>query len=363
MSKHNPFISIDKDALDISVDAGHAQGNITLRMPNAFFEKKHKHGYVVLTEEEFRLESEKTAGNYDVHSLQFKDKFLMFGDAAAHHIRNATLQRASRYNHEYIGYMTAFYIYTVVENKWQWEGNRKYVDVNLAVSYPPGDAVYREDLLKAIVGRSASVTFIPSGSNVKHTINYKYVMAYPEAYGGFYNYFHYADGSRIERFDNSQIPCYVIDFGGGTTEVMLTVNYNPDMNTFSIPLGINNIRDAIARELRAQHKDAYPRGVNPYSIDTAIHNGYVVLGGKQVDVSHIVESATNALFVAIDNNMDNFLQGYPLCTGGGYVHLNSLLSQRYPDVQFAQADDKLDEIDFANSRGGAIMLATLRNGG
>jgi hypothetical protein len=228
-------------------------------------------------------------------------------------------------------------------------------EIAVFASHAPGDAKFREDLMKSIIGDWD----IEIEGKERH-FRVTYANTFDEPVGGLMNVLLTEDGQHYQRSELSEGRSLVIDIGGFTTD-WISVNPGGEVDyslARSVPIGIQNVMADFAESFRANNLHAVKNTpvLPPERIRKAIQTGIFEGGGKRYNCAKEVDEATTVLLNRIADTYQRIAGGalswdHIILTGGG----SALLFHRLPSIlnhsSIILADD-LESIHLANVRGG-----------
>ncbi len=321
-------------------------GNSIIKAKLGDRELAFPHAIRRLTETEYRqvMERASTTGPPRDY-LRVNDEYYVIGESAERHGTITRRTGAARYTRDYYGVFVAASLARLTD----WGST-----MSVFGSHPPGDVIYRDNLMEAAAGD----WHVEHGGKSRH-FRVTYVNTFEEPAGGLMNLLLSDDGQHFHRTDlNGRT--LVIDVGGHTTD-WLAVNPGGEIDyslSESTPMGILEVLRDFERSFRANHRDA-ARGLTrlpPDRVRRAVETGVFIGGGEQFPCQVEVDEATSALLNRISDTYQN-IAGGPLpwdsivLTGGGsailFERLRPILNHR--SIVLA---DNAESIHLANVRGG-----------
>jgi hypothetical protein len=124
------------------------------------------------------------------------------------------------------------------------------MEVSVFGSHPPGDAIYRENLMKSVVGDWV----VEIGENERR-FRVGYANTFDEPVGGLMNVLLTEDGQHHQHTELNGGRSLVIDIGGFTTD-WIAVNPGGEVDyglARSVPLGIKNVLADFEASFRANN--------------------------------------------------------------------------------------------------------------
>lgn len=271
---------------------------------------------------------------------------FVVGESAERHGLHSQRTGSSRYTKDYYGIFAASVLGRLYE---------KGMDVSIFGSHPPGDAIYREDLMKSVVGDWEVEV---GGSERRFRVNY--VNTFDEPVGGLMNVLLTEDGQHYQHTELNGGRSLVIDIGGFTTD-WIAVNPGGEVDyglARSVPLGIQNVVADFEASFRANNPQAVKDTpvLPPERIRRAIVTGVFEGAGRRYSCEKEVKEATNMVLSRIADTYQRIAGGALswdaiVLTGGGSGLLYKRLLPILNHERVILADD-LDSIHLANVRGG-----------
>jgi hypothetical protein len=324
-------------------------GNSIIKARLGENEITYPHALRKLTETEYQQVVERSGpSGPPLDYVRVNDEYYVLGESAERHGTITRRTGAARYTADYYGVFVAATLARITD----WG-----VHMALFGSHPPGDVIYRDNLMEAAAG---DWNVEVGGKERRLRINY--VNTFEEPVGGLMNLLLAEDGKHYQRTDlNGRT--LVIDVGGHTTD-WLAVNPGGEIDyslNESTPIGILEVFRDFERSFRARNREAV-RGLTklpPERVRRAIASGVFVGGGKEFPCKEEVEEATSTLMNRIADTYQN-LAGGPVpwdsivLTGGGSAILHSKLLATLGHESVILAD-AAESIHLANVRGGAKL--------
>lgn len=330
-------------------------GNARIKGKTAGREADYPHAIRELSEADYRRVIER--GGLDgpgLDYLRINGKPYVVGEAAERHGTLTRRTGAARYTGDYYGVFVAATLARVYE---------RGGDIMLFGSHPPGDVVYRDELMGAALG--TWVVELAAGGGAEFRVTY--ANTFDEPVGGLMNVILAPDGRHYARTDINGGRALVIDIGGHTTD-MIAVNpggvVDPEFHS-STPLGIlQAIRD-FERSFRDKFKTATRQAATlPINrIREALTTGKYKGGGGVYPCQQEADEATSQLINRIADVYQQ-IAGGPMpwdsiiLTGGGAGMLHDRLLPVLAHHNVILADDP-DQIHLANVRGGLKLWRLL----
>ncbi len=268
------------------------------------------------------------------------------GESAERHGGHTQRTGSSRYTRDYYGIFAASVMGRLYE---------KGMEVSVFGSHPPGDAIYREDLMEAAVGDWD----VEVGGHGRH-FRVIYANTFDEPVGGLMNVLLTEDGQHYQHSDINGGRSLVIDIGGFTTD-WLAVNPGGEVDyslARSVPIGIQNVMTDFEESFRANNLQAVKDTpvLPPDRVRRAIATGVFEGGGKRYPCEKEAQEATNLLLNRLADTYQRIAGGALgwdaiILTGGGSGLLYNRLLPILNHKRVILADD-LASIHMANVRGG-----------
>lgn len=270
----------------------------------------------------------------------------MIGESAERHGVHTQRTGSSRYTRDYYGIFASAILGRFYE---------RGMEISIFGSHPPGDSIYREDLMKSVIG---DWDVEVGGHERKFRVSY--ANTFDEPVGGLMNVILTEDGQHYQRTELNGGRSLVIDIGGFTTD-WIAVNPGGEVDyslARSLPMGIQNVVSDFEESFRANnHKAVKDAPVLPHDrIRKAIISGGFEGAGRRIPSEKEAFEATNLLLNRIADTYQRLAGGALswdaiILTGGGsgllYKRLISILNHE----RVILADD-LQNIHLANVRGG-----------
>lgn len=233
-----------------------------------------------------------------------------------------------------------------------------------AVSYPPEDSRYAEDVRQLVLGER-KIELLSGKTYIIYTED---VISYPELSGSMTNYLTTelnVDNRRIKMNEGTAI---VIDIGGGTTDICKSKKkMQPELATaLSRDIGAGSMENAFGQFLRNTYKDMFRSGISEELLRDAFMEKKIRTGkNKYDDLTSAINRITNAFFSQLDALVEQrggwYAFDYIAFTGGGADLLREAILERYGkdhEVVFLGTQNKME---FSNVVGGHKLLrATIK---
>lgn len=305
------------------------------------------HALKPLTEAEYTSilsRSGKQAARQDY--VRINGQPYVIGESAERHGVHSQRIGSSRYIRDYYGIFAAAVLGRLYE---------KGMEVSIFGSHPPGDAIYREDLMKSVIGDWV----VEIGSHERR-FRVTYANTFDEPVGGLMNVLLTEDGQHYQHTELNGGRSLVIDIGGFTTD-WIAVNPGGEVDyglARSVPLGIQNVVADFESSFRANNLQAVKDTpvLPPERIRRAIVTGVFEGGGRKYPCDKEAKEATDMVLSRIADTYQRIAGGAMIwdaiiLTGGGsgllYKRLLPILN--HERVILA---DAFESIHLANVRGG-----------
>jgi hypothetical protein len=270
----------------------------------------------------------------------------VIGESAERHGVNTQRSGAARYTRDYYGVLAAAALARLYERS---------REIMVFGSHAPGDAKFREDLMKAVVGEWHVET-----ADQELRFKVTYANTFDEPVGGLMNVLLTEDGQHYQHSEINGGRSLVIDIGGFTTD-WLAVNPGGEVDyslARSVPLGIQNVLTDFEESFRTNNLPAVKNtpDLPAERVRKAIVTGYFEGGGKRYPCENEVREATSVMLNRIADTYQRIAGGALgwdaiILTGGGcgllYKRLLPILNHQH--VLLA---DKIEALHLANVRGG-----------
>ena len=253
---------------------------------------------------------------------------------------------SSRYTRDYYGIFAAAVLGQFYE---------RGMDIAVFGSHPPGDAMYREDLMKSVVGEW---TVEVGERESRFKVNY--ANTFDEPVGGLMNVLLTEDGQHYQHTEINGGRSLVIDIGGFTTD-WIAVNPGGEVDyslARSVSIGIHNVVSDFEESFRANNLKAVKDTpvLPPERVRRAIATGIFEGAGRRYPCEKEAKEATNMLLNRISDTYQRLAGGAMswdaiILTGGGGGLLHKRLLPILSHEQVILADD-LESLHLANVRGG-----------
>ena len=305
------------------------------------------HAFKPLTEVEYSnivSRSNKQSSIQDY--IRINGQPYVVGESAERHGVHTQRTGSSRYTCDYYGIFAAAVLGRFYE---------RGMDVSIFGSHPPGDAIYRNDLMKSVIGEW---TIEMDGHERRFKVTY--ANTFDEPVGGLMNVLLTEDGQHYQHTELNGGRSLVIDIGGFTTD-WIAVNPGGEVDyslARSVPVGIQNVVADFEESFRASNLQAVKdTPVLPAErVRHAIAKGVFDGAGRRYPCEKEVKEATNILLNRIADTYQRIAGGAMswdaiFLTGGGSGLLYKRLLPILNHERVILADD-LGSIHMANVRGG-----------
>jgi hypothetical protein len=267
------------------------------------------------------------------------------GDQAYSHGVFVLEQAQKRYRKDYYGVLLGAALAMA---------HKKGGQVQVFASHPPGAIDYLDNLIDAAGGE-----FQVETEGRRYTFQVNYVSTFDEPLGGYCNAWLDESGKNSINPMLHEASALVVDMGGGSTD-FLGMNPGGQVDygvTDSVPIGINNVLDALTGALRA----AYPAELQTAdylrrdALHHAVKHGVFPAGANDLDCQHLVNEATSQLLNRFDAAYK--AAGGPIpyrsivLTGGGSMLLYTRLEPILAHGNIIPAETA-EHAHLANVRGG-----------
>lgn len=222
-------------------------------------------------------------------------------------------------------------------------------------SHAPGDANFREDLMRSVVGEW-QVEMGDNRANFKVT----YANTFDEPVGGLMNVLLTEDGQHYLHANVGDGRSLVIDIGGFTTD-FLAVNPGGEVDyslAQSVPLGIQSVITDFEESFRANNLEVVKDTsvLPPERVRRAIATGVFEGGGRKFSCERDVAEATSLFLNRFEDTYQQLAGGAlawdtVILTGGGSALLYNQIKPLLKHGNVMLADD-LSSLHLANVRGG-----------
>jgi hypothetical protein len=229
------------------------------------------------------------------------------------------------------------------------------MEISIFGSHPPGDSIYREDLMKSVIGE-----WVVELDRSEFRFRVNYANTFDEPVGGLMNVLLTEDGQHYQHTELNGGRSLVIDIGGFTTD-WIAVNPGGEVDyslARSVPLGIQNVVADFEASFRANNLQAVKDTpvLPPERIRRAIVTGVFEGAGKRYPCEKEAKEATNMMLSKIADTYQRIAGGAMswdaiILTGGGSGLLHNRLLPILNHDRVILADD-LESIHLANVRGG-----------
>jgi len=163
------------------------------------------HAIKALTEAEYSgIVSRSGKQNSLQDYMRVNGKPYVVGESAERHGVHTQRTGSSRYIRDYYGVFAAAMLGRFYE---------RGLEVSIFGSHPPGDAIYREDLMKSVIG-----DWTVEIEGRERTYKVKYANTFDEPVGGLMNVLLTEDGQHYQHTELNGGRSLVIDVGGFTTD-------------------------------------------------------------------------------------------------------------------------------------------------
>lgn len=299
-----------------------------------------------LTESEYQQVIERAGpSGPPIDYMRVNGDYYVLGESAERHGTVTRRTGAARYTRDYYGVFVAATLGRLMDYG---------VNVSVFGSHPPGDVIYRDNLMESAAG---DWNLEIGGKERRFRVNY--VNTFEEPVGGLMNLLLSEDGQHFRRSDLDG-RSLVIDIGGHTTDWLAvgrggSVDYSLSEST---PMGILEVFRDFERSFRSNHRELV-RGLTKLPLERVRHavaSGMFRGGGQEIDCSNEVNEAASTLLNRIADTYQN-LAGGPLpwdsiiLTGGGSAILYDRLLPILGHKSVILADEP-ESIHLANVRGG-----------
>jgi len=228
-------------------------------------------------------------------------------------------------------------------------------EVAVFASHPPGDVIYREDLMKSIIGEWE----VETGQS-KANFRVIYANTFDEPVGGLMNVLLTEDGQHYCYPQIGDGRSLVIDVGGFTTD-FLAVNQGGEVDyalAQSVPIGIQSVIRDFEESFRSTHLEIVKDTpvLPPERVRKAITSGFFEGGGQKYPCEQDVGEATSLFLNRFADTYQRLAGGALawdsiILTGGGSALLHQKLNPILKHNNIFLADSK-DCLHLANVRGG-----------
>ncbi|MBN1536871.1 MAG: ParM/StbA family protein [Anaerolineales bacterium] len=305
------------------------------------------HAFKPLTEVEYtsivsRSGKQSTSQDY----VRINGQPYVVGESAERHGVHTQRTGSSRYIRDYYGIFAAAMLGRFYE---------RGMEVSVFGSHPPGDAIYREDLMKSVIGE-----WIVEMDGRERRFQVSYANTFDEPVGGLMNVLLTDDGQHYRHSDIHDGSALVIDIGGFTTD-WIAVNPGGEVDyslARSVPVGIQNVVADFEASFRAHNLNAVKDTpvLPPERVRRAIATGVFDGAGRRYPCENEVKEATNLVLNRIADTYQRIAGGALswdsiILTGGGSALLYKRLLPVLDHENVILADD-LESIHLANVRGG-----------
>lgn len=324
-------------------------GNSIIKAKLGEKELTFPHALRRLTESEYRQVLDRAGPNGPPNDyVRVNGEYFVIGDQAERHGTLTRRTGAARYTRDYYGIFVAVTLARLAD----WG-----VNMSLFGSHPPGDIIYRDNLMESAAGDWQ----VEMGGKERR-FRVTYVNTFEEPAGGLMNLLLTDDGQHFSRTDlNGRT--LVIDIGGHTTDWLAVspggaIDYSLSEST---PMGILEVFRDFERSFRAHHREAL-KGLTklpPDRVRKAVATGVFSGGGQDFPCESEVQEATSTLLNRIADTYQN-LAGGPVpwdsivLTGGGSAILQNRLLPILDHKSIVLADQP-ENIHLANVRGGVKL--------
>jgi hypothetical protein len=305
------------------------------------------HAFKPLTEVEYTSIVSRSGKQSSLQDyIRINGQPYVVGESAERHGVHTQRTGSSRYTRDYYGIFAAAVLGRFYE---------RGMEVSIFGSHPPGDAIYREDLMKSVIG-DWSVEIDGHERQFKVT----YANTFDEPVGGLMNVLLTEDGQHYQHTKLNGGRSLVIDIGGFTTD-WIAVNPGGEVDyglARSVPVGIQNVVSDFEESFRANNLQAVKDTpvLPPERVRRAIVTGVFDGAGRRYPCEKEVKEATNMALSRIADTYQRIAGGALswdaiILTGGGSGLLHKRLLPILNHERVILADD-LESIHLANVRGG-----------
>ena len=286
--------------------------------------------------------------------LQINGKYYVVGESAERHGTLTRQTGASRYTPEYYGVLVAASLARLYQNGGE---------VEVFGSHPPGDIVYRDDLMDA-----ALQTFHVMIGDSERNFEVVWANTFDEPLGGLMNVLLTEDGTGYQRTDINGGYALVLDIGGHTTDFLGVkpggqVDYGLNV---SVPIGITQAVKDFERSIKATHREAFKSTatLRPDRVRQALMTGEFQGGGRTYPCEFEANEAVSALLNRIGQAYQEEAGGSAnwdsiILTGGGSAMLLDRLTPMLDHDRIILAEDQ-KSAHMANVRGGQKLRRLYR---
>jgi hypothetical protein len=305
------------------------------------------HAFKPLTEVEYSSIVSRSSKQSSLQDyIRINGQPYVVGESAERHGVHTQRTGSSRYTRDYYGIFAAAVLGRFYE---------RGMEVSIFGSHPPGDAIYREDLMKSVIGDwSVEV----DGHERRFQVTY--ANTFDEPVGGLMNVLLTEDGQHYQHTELNGGRSLVIDIGGFTTD-WIAVNPGGEVDyslARSVPMGIQNVVSDFEESFRATNLQAVKDTpvLPPERVRRAIVTGVFDGAGRRYPCEKEVKEATNMVLSRIADTYQRIAGGAMswdaiILTGGGSGLLYKRLLPILSHERVILADD-LESIHLANVRGG-----------
>jgi len=305
------------------------------------------HAFKPLTEAEYTSIISRAGKQSEVQNyLRINGQPYVVGESAERYGVHTQRTGASRYTRDYYGIFAAAVLGRLYD---------RGMEVAIFGSHPPGDAIFREDLMRSVVGE-----WLVEASGHERRFRVSYANTFDEPVGGLMNVLLTEDGQHYQHTELNGGRSLVIDIGGFTTD-WIAVNPGGEVDyslARSVPAGIQNVVADFEESFRANHLQAVKDTpvLPPERVRRAIVTGVFEGAGRRYSCEKEVKEATNMLLNRVADTYQRIAGGALswdaiILTGGGSGLLHKRLLPILNHERVILADD-LDSIHLANVRGG-----------
>jgi hypothetical protein len=270
----------------------------------------------------------------------------VIGNSAERHGVHSQRTGSSRYTREYYSIFAA----TVIGRLYE-----KGMEISIFGSHPPGDSIFRDDLMKSVIG-----DWVVETGGHERRFRVTYANTFDEPVGGLMNVLLTEDGQHYQHTELNSGRSLVIDIGGFTTD-WIAVNPGGEVDyslARSVPLGIQNVVADFEASFRANNLQAVKDTpvLPPERIRRAILTGVFEGAGRRYPCEKEVKEATIMVLNRIADMYQRIAGGAMswdsiILTGGGSGLLYKRLLPILNHERVILADD-LESIHLANVKGG-----------